>query len=179
MESARSHCLSSSTVLGAGSLYVVSSKTIQMVSRGFTSREFAGRSSFAINFPNPSGTLSVCAPPFYLQGFPTFLGHISLCRCARNFEIVKWIFFIPFCVVELLRINKMGRKNMAGKNSRSCTFGAKLQKYYNSVNFSFEIALKRYLDKFLTWISLHLLKEAWNAFCKIQLTIGTNFWNAL
>ena len=50
----RSHCLSSSSVLGAGSLYVVSSKTIQMVSRGFTSREFAGRSSFAINFPNPS-----------------------------------------------------------------------------------------------------------------------------
>ena len=30
----RSHCLSSSSVLGAGSLYVVSSTIIQMVSRG-------------------------------------------------------------------------------------------------------------------------------------------------
>ena len=32
----RSHCLSSSIGFGAGSLYVVSSKIIQMVSRGFT-----------------------------------------------------------------------------------------------------------------------------------------------
>ena len=36
----RSHCLSSSSVLGAGSLYVVSSTIIQMVSRWFTSRKF-------------------------------------------------------------------------------------------------------------------------------------------
>ena len=36
----RSHCPSLSIVLGAGSLYVVSSKMIQMVSRGLTSREF-------------------------------------------------------------------------------------------------------------------------------------------
>ena len=102
--------------------------------------------------------------------------YISIPLCSKLW-ISEVNFFIPFCVVELLCINKMGRKNMAGKNSRSCTFGAKLQKYYNFVKFSFEIALKRYLDKFLTWISLHLLKEAWNAFCKIQLTIGTNFWN--
>ena len=32
----RSHCLSSSIGFGARSLYVVSSKIIQMVSRGFT-----------------------------------------------------------------------------------------------------------------------------------------------
>ena len=38
--------LSSSSVLGAGSLYVVSSTIIQMVSRGVTSHEFAGWSSF-------------------------------------------------------------------------------------------------------------------------------------
>ena len=44
----RSHCLSSSSVLGAGSLYVVSSTIIQMVSRGLTSHEFAGWSSFGI-----------------------------------------------------------------------------------------------------------------------------------
>ena len=89
----RSHILSSSCVFGAGSLYVVSSKIIQMVSRGFTPREFAGRSSFAIKFSNPSGTMSACAPPFSLQGFPTFVGHISSYRCARNFEIAKLNFF--------------------------------------------------------------------------------------
>ena len=44
----RSHCLSSSSVLGAGSLYVYLSTIIQMVSRGFTSHEFAGRTSFGI-----------------------------------------------------------------------------------------------------------------------------------
>ena len=43
-----SRCLSSSNVLGAGSLYVVSSTIIQIVSRGLTSHEFAGRSSFGI-----------------------------------------------------------------------------------------------------------------------------------
>ena len=51
----RSHSLSSSSVLGAGSLNVVLSTIIQMVSRGFTSREFAGPSPFAIKFANPSG----------------------------------------------------------------------------------------------------------------------------
>ena len=44
----RSHCRSSSSVLGeSGSLYVVLLTIIQMVSRGFTSREFASRSPFA------------------------------------------------------------------------------------------------------------------------------------
>ena len=44
----------------------------------------------------------------------------------------------------------MGRKNMAGKNSRKCTFWAKLQKQYNFFEFQFEIAFNGYLDKFLT-----------------------------
>ena len=44
----------------------------------------------------------------------------------------------------------MGRKNMAGKNSRTCKSGAKIQKYYNFLKFLFEIALKGCLDKFLT-----------------------------
>ena len=79
-----SRCLSSSSYLGASSLYVFSSTIIQMVSRGFTSREFASRSRFAIKFPNPSDTMSACAPPFCLQGFPIF---------ARNFEIGKLNFF--------------------------------------------------------------------------------------
>ena len=64
---------------------------------------------------------------------------------------------------------------MAGKNLRTCTFGAKLQKYYNFFKFYFEIALNGYLDKFLTPISLHLPKEALNALRKIQFTIGTDF----
>ena len=53
----RINCFSSTSVLGAGSLYVVSSTIIQMVSRGFTSREFAGRSSFGIKLANPSDTM--------------------------------------------------------------------------------------------------------------------------
>ena len=50
----RSHYLSSSSVLGAGSLYVVSSTIIQMVSRGFISHKFAGQSSFGIKLAKPS-----------------------------------------------------------------------------------------------------------------------------
>ena len=53
----RTHCLSSSSVLGAGSLYVVSSTIIQMVSRGFKSCEFAGGSSLGIKLENPFETL--------------------------------------------------------------------------------------------------------------------------
>ena len=51
------YSLSSSGVLGAGSLHVVSSAIIQMVSRGFTSHEFADRSSFGIKLANPSDTM--------------------------------------------------------------------------------------------------------------------------
>ena len=49
----RSHCLSSSSVLGAGPLYVVSSTIIQMVSRGFTSPA----SPPLVKFGNPSDTM--------------------------------------------------------------------------------------------------------------------------
>ena len=89
----RSHCLNSCSDLGAGSLYVFSSTIFQMVSRGFTSREFASRSPFVIKFSNLSNTMSAWAPPFSLQGFPTLAGHISSYRCARNFDIVKLKFF--------------------------------------------------------------------------------------
>ena len=75
--------------MGAGSLHVVLSTIIQMVSRGFTSREFASRSPFAIKFANPSDTMSACAPLFSLGGFPTFVDHISLYCWARNLDIVK------------------------------------------------------------------------------------------
>ena len=87
----RSHSLSSSSVLGAGSLYVVLSTIIQMVSRGFTSREFASPSPFAIKFANPSDTH--VRRLFLFKGFKTFVGHTSSYCCARNFYIVKLIFF--------------------------------------------------------------------------------------
>ena len=75
--------------VGAGSFYVVSYTVLQMVSRGFTSREFASRSPLAFKFANLSDTMSACAPLFFLQGFPTFVGHISSYCCARNFDIVE------------------------------------------------------------------------------------------
>ena len=76
-------------------LYVISLTIIQMVSRGFTSREFASRSPFAIKFANPFDTMSKGGGPlFSLQGFPTFVGHISSYCCTRNFYIVKLSFFI-------------------------------------------------------------------------------------
>ena len=98
----RTPCLSSSSVLGTGSLYVISSTIIQMVSRGFTSREFAGRSSFGIRFANSSDTTPAWSVQhlFSLQGFPNF-GHISPYRCARNLNSVKMKFFY---LVELLHI---------------------------------------------------------------------------
>ena len=100
----RSHCLSSSSDLGAGSLYVFSSSStmIQMVSRGFTSRQFPSRSPFAIKFPNPSDIMSACSPPFSPQGFPILAGHISSYRCARHFDIVKLKFFFTFLPCRLI-----------------------------------------------------------------------------
>ena len=75
-------------------LCILSCQRKSMVSRGFTSREFASRSPFAIKFANPSDTMSACAPPFSLLGFPIFVGHKSSYCCARNFDIVKLNFFI-------------------------------------------------------------------------------------
>ena len=63
----RSHCLSSSSVLGAESLYVVLSAIIQMVSSGFTSHEFAGRPSFGIELANPSDAMLLKASRVYLM----------------------------------------------------------------------------------------------------------------
>ena len=70
-----SNCLSSSSVLGAGSLYVVSCTIIQMVSRGFTSREFAGQSSFGIKLANPSDTMLAWSVHrlFLFKAFQLFL----------------------------------------------------------------------------------------------------------
>ena len=46
--------------------------------------------------------MSACASPFSLQGFPTFAGHISSYRCARNFDIVKLKFFFTFLFCRLI-----------------------------------------------------------------------------
>ena len=44
----------------------------------------------------------------------------------------------------------MGGKILREKNSRTCTFGAKIEKYYIFFKFQFEIALNGYLGKFRT-----------------------------
>ena len=88
--------MSTDTLFQAKGSHCLNSTIIEMVSRGFTSREFASRSPFAIKFPNPSHTMSACSPPFSLQDFPTLPGHMSSYRCARNFDIVKLKFFLIF-----------------------------------------------------------------------------------
>ena len=77
----RSRCLSSSSVLGAGSLYVASSTIIQKVSRVLTSREFAGRSSFSTKFAKFFWyhACMKCAPPFFSSRLSNFFwSHISI-----------------------------------------------------------------------------------------------------
>ena len=86
----RSHCLSSSSVLGARSLYFGTSTIIQMVST-CVCRPVVLCYKVCKSFWH--NVCMKCAPPFSLQGFPTFVGHISPCRCARNSNIVKLKFF--------------------------------------------------------------------------------------
>ena len=50
---------------------------------------------------NP-GKEVACAPPFSLQGFPTFVGHSVEYRCARNFEIVKMNFLFTFLYCRII-----------------------------------------------------------------------------
>ena len=71
----RSHCFSSSGVLGPRSLHVVSSAIIQMFSRAFTSHEFADRSSFGIKLANPSDTMLAWSVHrlFLFKAFQLFL----------------------------------------------------------------------------------------------------------
>ena len=147
----RSLCLSSSSVFGAGSLYVVLSKIIQMVSREFTSREFAGRSSFAIKFPNPSGTMS---SPFSFQGFPTFNGHTSSYRCAWNFETVK-LNFVTFLSCRIITHTL---------TAFSITFLTHLNKKKKTVIHSLVCLLKSLLLTTCSLISFRLVKQFSN-FC--------------
>ena len=102
-----SHCLSSSSVLGARSLYVVSSTIIQMVSRGFTSHKFAGWSSFGIKFANPSDTMLAWSVRrlFLFKAFQLFWWLIPLPLCLKLWSILwSWNFFTSLCFVALLSI---------------------------------------------------------------------------
>ena len=93
--------------MGAGSLYVVSCTIIQMVSRGFTSREFAGQSSFGIKLANPSDTMLAWSVHclFLFKAFQLFLvtypHSIVLETLIDN---VRLKFFLTLCMVEILRI---------------------------------------------------------------------------
>ena len=79
----RSHCISSSRVLGTGSLYFVTSTIIHMVHITRVGRPVVLYYKVCKFFWN---NCMKCAPRFSLQGFPTFVGHISPRRCARNFN---------------------------------------------------------------------------------------------
>ena len=102
-------CLRSSSVLGAGSSYVVSSTIIQMFARVFMHITWVCRlvvlwyKDCNIFWTDAIPAWSV-HHPFSPQGFPTFVGHIFPYRCTRNFDIVKLKVFLLFSLVELLRI---------------------------------------------------------------------------
>ena len=65
-----------------------------MVFRRFTSREFAGRSSFSIKLSNPSDTClrEVCTA----FSSSTLLGNLSPYRCARNFYRYSFTFLFYY-----------------------------------------------------------------------------------
>ena len=124
----RSHCLNSSSVFGAWSLYVVSSKIIQIVSRGFTSREFAGRWSFAIKFPNP---------PFFSSRLSNLCWSYLHTVVLETLKLWSWIFFTflscriithlltVFSLTFLTHLNLKKKKNdhpLLGLSSKVFTF---------------------------------------------------------
>ena len=78
-----------------------------MVSRGFTSREFAGRSSFGIKLANPSDTMLAWSVHrlFLFKAFQLFLvTYPHTVVLETLIDNVKFNFFLRFCFVELLRI---------------------------------------------------------------------------
>ena len=66
-----------------------------MVSRGFTSREFADRSSFAINFPNPSAPCLHMRRLFLFTAFQPLLVIYLHTVVLETLKLWSWIFF-PF-----------------------------------------------------------------------------------
>ena len=70
----RSRLFSAFVVLGAGSLYVVSSMILQMFSLGLRSREFAGQPSLANSFDTMSELPLKCEPVLH----PERLSSLSL-----------------------------------------------------------------------------------------------------
>ena len=63
----------------------------------------------------------------------------------------------------------MGRKSTAGKNSRSCTFGAKLQNVIISSNFSLRFLRKGIKINFLPELVYICLKKHYILFAKYNL----------
>ena len=95
----RSHCLSSSSVFVAGSLYVFSSKIIQMVSRGVDLTWVCRSVVFCYKVSKSFWHhVCMCAAFFSFKAFQPLLDIIiiSSYSCARNFEIVKLNFFFTF-----------------------------------------------------------------------------------
>ena len=100
---------SSSVLRASGSLYVVLLTIIQMVSRlvhiTWICQPVALCYKVCKSFWHH---VRMCAAfNFSIQGFPTFVGHLSSYCCARNFDIVNWNFFYLSVlkeVEELLRI---------------------------------------------------------------------------
>ena len=82
---------------------------IQMVSRGFTSREFAGRSSFGIKLANPSDTMLAWSVHclFLFKAFQLFsVTYTHTVVLETLIDNVKWKFFtFLFCgiVTPILR----------------------------------------------------------------------------
>ena len=74
-----------------------------MVSWGFTSREFAERSSFGIKFADPSDTMSARSV-HRLFLFKAFQPLLVIYLHTVALETCRVEVFLPFCLVELLRI---------------------------------------------------------------------------
>ena len=77
-----------------------------MVSRGFTSREFASRPPFAFKFANLSDTVSACPHVrclFLFRAFqPLLVIHLHTV-VLETLILLEVEFFLPFCLVEFLR----------------------------------------------------------------------------
>ena len=105
----RSRCRSSSSLFfggGAQSVHVVSPTIIQMISRGFTSREFASRSSFSISLQILLKPYQhkVCTTFFLYKAFQPLLVTYLHTVVLETLILWSWNFFLPFCLVGLLCI---------------------------------------------------------------------------
>ena len=120
--------------MGAGSLYVFSSTIIQMVSRGFTPREFASRSPFAIKFQI---LLTPCLhlrrlflfkafqPLLVIYQFIPLCSKLWYCEVEVFFTFLSWRFIThiltAFSITFLTHLKKDGH-TLLGLSSKVFTF---------------------------------------------------------